>query len=286
MVGTAIGVGLSLINSSNQSDAAQQSAQTQANSAAAANQTQLNMYNQTQANQTPWLNSGTTALNNLDYLLGLTPQAGQAPTNGSTGPGGTSTTAGGTTGGYSFTGGNPTSPYDPTQGVNKDLGAYGSLAKPFSQADFVADPGYQFSLGQGEQAIQNSAASKGGLYSGAAMKALQSYGQGTAAQEYQDVYNRYNQNQTNLFNRLSGVAGTGQTAANQLATTGANAANAISNNQTSAGAALGAGQVGSANAWSTGLSNVGNYINQGINANNSSVYNPNGTYNASNIIWN
>lgn len=45
-------------------------------------------------------------------------------------------------------------------------------------------PGYQFRLNQGQNSIQNLLASKGGLKSGAAMKALEEYAQGTASQEF------------------------------------------------------------------------------------------------------
>lgn len=51
-------------------------------------------------------------------------------------------------------------------------------------------PGYQFALTQGLQALQNSAAAKGGLLGGATGKALEDYGQAAAAQQYQNVYNQ------------------------------------------------------------------------------------------------
>lgn len=147
-------------------------------------------------------------------------------------------------------------------GVSGNTGAagYGSLTQPFTAADFVADPGYQFSLDQGQKALERSAAAKGGLLSGAAIKAAQTYGQGTAAQEYDDVYNRYNTNQTNIYNRLAGLSGTGQTTANQLGTAGANATSAANNYTTSGTAANAAGQVGAANAYTTGLNSVGSTL--------------------------
>ena len=58
-------------------------------------------------------------------------------------------------------------------------------------------PGYQFRLNQGQNSIQNLLASKGGLKSGAAMKALEEYAQGTASQEFGNQVG-YLQNLSNM----------------------------------------------------------------------------------------
>jgi hypothetical protein len=50
--------------------------------------------------------------------------------------------------------------------------------------NYLNSTGYNFQVGQGEQAINNNAAAKGLLNSGATAKALTSYGQGTAAQSF------------------------------------------------------------------------------------------------------
>lgn len=52
------------------------------------------------------------------------------------------------------------------------------------------DPGYQFRLAEGNQALERSLAARGLGQSGAALKAAQRYGQGLADQTYQDFYNR------------------------------------------------------------------------------------------------
>lgn len=52
------------------------------------------------------------------------------------------------------------------------------------------DPGYQWRVQQGQKALESSAASKGGLVSGAQMRAAQDYGQGLASQEYGQAYGR------------------------------------------------------------------------------------------------
>src|SRR5579859_5947605 len=57
-------------------------------------------------------------------------------------------------------------------------------------AQAQATPGYQFAQQQGQNAIQNSAAARGGLLSTGTMKTLDQYSQGLADQTYSDTYNR------------------------------------------------------------------------------------------------
>ncbi|MHB1098440.1 MAG: hypothetical protein ACYCZR_02680 [Burkholderiales bacterium] len=146
----------------------------------------------------------------------------------------------------------------------------GALNRNFTMADFTADPGYQFRMDQGNQAINNSGAARGMQLSGATLKALQKYGQGVASDEYSNAYNRFNNDQNTQFNRLSGIAGTGQTATNQIANMGTNYANAVGSanmnsanqigqNMMAAGNARASGYVGQANSWN-------NAIGTGINA--------------------
>jgi hypothetical protein len=63
--------------------------------------------------------------------------------------------------------------------------------QPFN---FEEDPGYQFRLQEGTNAIQNTAAARGSLLSGATLKAIQRYGSNLASQEYQQAFDRYNTN--------------------------------------------------------------------------------------------
>jgi hypothetical protein len=128
----------------------------------------------------------------------------------------------------------------------------------FTMADFQADPGYAFRMQQGQQAIERSALARGGSFSGATMKSLSDYGQNAASAEYQNAYDRFNNDRSLTFNRLASVAGTGQTANGQVAQGGMNAANNISQGQQAAGNAAAAGAVGGANAIANGL-------NQGTN---------------------
>jgi len=151
-------------------------------------------------------------------------------------------------------------------GTSQNTGAagFGSLLKPFGAEDFQKDPGYDFRMQEGMKALERTQSAKGGLLSGAATKQAQRYGQGMATEEYDKAYNRFNQNQTNIYNRLAGLSGTGQTSAQQVGALGANAANSSADILTGGANALAAGKVGSANAWNTGLQGIGNSANMGI----------------------
>lgn len=139
---------------------------------------------------------------------------------------------------------------------------------PFGMSQFQADPGYAFRLSEGQKALERSAAARGGLISGGALKAATRYGQDMGSQEYTNAFNRYQTERAAKLQPLQSLAGVGQTTANQLGQAGAaNAAN-VGNLMTSGAAAQAAGQVGQANAFNQGVSTYLNY-NQGNNLLNS-----------------
>lgn len=105
----------------------------------------------------------------------------------------------------------------------------GNLVKPFSMADYQADPGYGFRMSEGMKALDRSAASRGGLLSGATMKGAERYGQDLASQEYSNAYNRYVGNQATQRNALAGLTGFAPTAAQQIGAAGTNYANTAGN---------------------------------------------------------
>jgi hypothetical protein len=138
-------------------------------------------------------------------------------------------------------------------GGNTGATGYGKYAQDFSMSDFQADPGYAFRLSEGQKALERSAAARGGLISGGALKAATRYGQDMGSQEYGNAYSRYQTNRTNQLAPLgslmaSGQAATAGTAAN-AGTYGTNAGNAI----TQAGQAIAAGQLGAGNSWNNAL---------------------------------
>jgi hypothetical protein len=137
----------------------------------------------------------------------------------------------------------------------------GEFYDPFSQTDFKEDPGYAFRLKEGMKALNATAAARGGLISGNALRAATGYGQEMGSQEYQNAFNRYYTERTNKMDPLKFLTGVGQAAGSgQAANIGATTGN-ISNLTTGAGNAMAAGQVGSANAYTNAM---GQGINQGV----------------------
>jgi len=139
-------------------------------------------------------------------------------------------------------------------------------------AQAEATPGYQFTLQQGQNAIQNSAAAQGNLLSGGTEAALDQYSQGLASTNYQQAfnnaftqygtaYNTFENNQANQFNRLASVAGLGQTTAGQLGQQGQQAAsNNVTNTNLTSGAQIGQDYLNAASSRASGYNAIGNSL--------------------------
>lgn len=92
----------------------------------------------------------------------------------------------------------------------KAMGLLGDRAAAgFTMDDFTADPGYQFTLQQGLQSVQNAAGVRGSPFGGQAEREMMQYGTGLANQTYQAAFDRW---QTQIQN-LAGIAGIGANAA-------------------------------------------------------------------------
>lgn len=130
--------------------------------------------------------------------------------------------------------------------LQKGLAAGGEFATPFSQTNWQQDPGYAFRLKEGQRALDQSAAARGGLISGNALKAAQRYGQEMGSQEYQNAFNRYYAERQNMLQPIQSLAGVGQTTATNIA-----------------GEAGAYGQLAGANLMSTGASNANALLAQG-----------------------
>ena len=239
-------------------DASQNAAKSQENAANSSNQTQqnvaeknridqLNMYNTTRADQ---------------QRIYDTARADQAP--------------------YRQAG---TDSLSQLAGLSGEGGYFNTDFKP-DAFNFQADPGYAFRQAEGQTGLERSAAARGGLLSGATLKATDQYNQDYASNEYgrafdrfrgtqNDAYNRFQTDRTNRFNRLSSLAGIGQTAnnqvgaagsnfANQTQAAGQNAANSIGASNINAGNNISANQLGIGNARSSGYIAQGNAISGGI----------------------
>jgi hypothetical protein len=146
-------------------------------------------------------------------------------------------------------------------GLGQDPNApgFGRYTGDFGMADFQADPGYAFRLAEGQKALDRSAAARGGLQSGAALKAAARYGQDMGSQEYTNAFNRYQTNRANQLNPLQSLMGAGQTSANALTNAAGQNATNLMQGYGNMGAARASGYMGMGNALTGAL-------NQGTNA--------------------
>lgn len=126
---------------------------------------------------------------------------------------------------------------------------------PLESIDPLQDPGYQFGLDQGNQALDRKIAASGGRVSGAAIKAGTRFATDYATTGYGAAYQRGQ----DRLNRLAALANVGQTATSGSAQAGANASNAISSIYQNQGDNAGAASIAQGNIW-------GNAINQGVAA--------------------
>lgn len=227
---------------------------------------QERIYDESVARTEPWTQTGHLANNALAYMAGL----GDAPMIGGTAPQIETITNPGTyspstaTGPGSFGGsgggsyGAPTTKYrvgGQDFATMEEAQAWANANKTGgTEWSWQTDPGYQFRLQEGQSALEAGAAARGGLYSGAAMQDLLKLGQDYGSQEW-----------GNIWNRLSGLSGTGLSAASGGNAAGQNFANGASNALGAIGNAQAAGAIGGANAINSGIGNalgVWNYQNQ------------------------
>ena len=152
------------------------------------------------------------------------------------------------------------------------------LTTPFTNQDLNANlaPNYAWQLQQGQQGNLAASNATGGMVSGNAQQALNQYNQNFASSAYQNAFNNAQANQTNIYNRLNGIAGIGLNAATGTANAQIGTATNVANiTQGIANAQAGA-QIGSANAYAGGLNTLGNvaYLgSQNMNAGNTSAVN-------------
>jgi len=102
-----------------------------------------------------------------------------------------------------------------TLGANSANSLNGLLQTGFQAPTFEQaqnNPGYQFALSQGTEALDKGAAARGDVFSGTQGKALQQYGQNLGAQNYQQVYNNALNNYNTNYQSLLGGAQLGQQA--------------------------------------------------------------------------
>jgi len=232
MVAAAIG-GAALVGGVASAVGSSSSANTQASAQNNATAEQQGMFDTINGQEQPFMQAGYGATSSLQQLLGLT-------------------------GGTSSTGGLPN-------------GYLTQTMSPFSfnPSSITSSPGYQFSQTQGIQQTQNGLAPNVGALSGPALQAMTNYATGNAEQYYNNYYNQaattYNTNlnsltsqQNNIFNRLSSIAGLGQSAASNVGNSGTQLGTGIAQSTAAAGASEAAGTVGVSNAVGSAASGASN----------------------------
>lgn len=284
------------------SDSAGNAADAQAGATRVANALQEKQYQQTRTDLAPWRNAGTGAVNKLQQLLGIGGAAGGGVMTADqaraqllsqyTKPGAVDTSGGQSTNPFgpdfvhpiygrvqadgSFA--QPASTVDENglsaavqqllaqQQSQANQGAqspdYGSLLKPFTGADLQNEPGYQFGMQQGQQALDNRFAAAGSYLSGAALKGATRYAQDYAGTKYGEAFNRDASNKRTTYDFLNGTSSSGQNAATMTGNAGTAMAGQVGANTTAMGNALGAAGIAQGNAIGGGLTNAANGYQQ------------------------
>lgn len=221
LTGAAIGAGIGGMvgGSVNQANAARTAASAQQQAASEATGLQRDIFNTINTQQAPYRGAGYGALNTLQSMLPGQYQQYDAQ-------------------------GNPT-----TMATGS-----GQLTRMFTNADLNANlaPNYEFMSQQGLNAVRQTANVGGGGSN--VLKSGITFAENYAKNAYQDALNNWRNQQGDIYNRLSGIAGIGQAGQNQSNAAGTNFANAAGQLGVGSATAYGAGQVGSANAYA----NIGN----------------------------
>ena len=140
---------------------------------------------------------------------------------------------------------------------------YGSMSRNFSMDDYLnnQDPGYQFQLTQGMNALNAQNAATGGSQSGAAMKAATRYGVDYGSTKYKEAFDRFRSNRSDIYSMLSGQGNVGLSAANNTSAAGNAYATGGGAAMGNLGAANASGYMGSSNAYSNAIGNAMNNYN-------------------------
>lgn len=299
-------------------NAASSAADAQAGAAAQSDATQRYIFDQSRADQLPFLNNGTAASNRLAQLLGLRTgapglvgSAGGAPSYNAdlynSNPAykkAWDEVAAQHSAAYNsgYTSGSDRNWIDSQ--VRQRMGSdavnaltpqadesFGSLMKPITRADIEADPTYamglEFGLNEGTKGINRQAAATGNLLSGATLKALSRFGTDYAGTKANDAVNRINAGRQQQYSFLGGMSGAGQAAAGQTQAAGQQYASAVGQNAIGVGNARAASAIGQSNALTGALGQgwnmyQGNQLMNSLQRNNAAASIYNGGYNFDN----
>lgn len=260
IIGGVASIGGAILGSKAQKKAANAAAQAATDNTAANNALASQIYGENKQTLSPFVNTGTQASSAINALLGL---GGPGPTvGGPTNGAGSAQIGASPAGGYmapgnSMWGGGGMWNGEPIDGLTYSDGnqyapqpqyAAGNVttqAAPQNQQqqyqnafdNFRNSTGYQFRLGEGAKALDNSYASRGVGQSGAAAKAALSYGQNIASGEF-----------GNYLNALMAQQGVGLSAAGAQAGVSTNFVNQTTANNNSGASALANAAIAKGNA--------------------------------------
>jgi hypothetical protein len=133
---------------------------------------------------------------------------------------------------------------------------------PFGAAQFQQDLGLAFRLEEGRKQIERQAAARGGLISGAALKAAQRYGQEMASQEYQNAFNRSLVERQAALSPLQYLVGGGQTSTQQVGQAGQQYGRDVANLYTDIGASQAGAQLARGTTYAGALTGAANLYGQ------------------------
>lgn len=150
--------------------------------------------------------------------------------------------------------------YDAAGNVTGTGTGSGYLQHQFNAADLQAGlaPNYDFMLQQGQMANQRAANLAGGGLGGNALQGLNKFTQDYAGNAYQNAFQNYQTQRTNIYNTLAGIAGLGMQGQNAANTAMTNATNAATQLGVGSAAAQAAGQVGASSAIGNTIGNIAN----------------------------
>lgn len=245
VAGAVVAAGASAYSSRQQSNAVKDSSKT----SIAEQQRQFDLVRSDTAGQRQL---GNNAISTLSRLYGYGPQQAQVGAPGYSTPGSSAPN-------LSYNGMSPTASRMVGRVLNRDPQTIdNSTGQPVDQPPMARGPGgpdmsvffnspdYAFNLAEGNKAIDRSAAARGGLLSGAAVKEGTRYASGMASREYGA-----------FVDRLMQQAGVGSTGIGASASAGANAANNISATAMNAGNAR-------ASIYGNNAANINNAVQGGI----------------------
>ncbi len=199
--------------------ASNRAANTQANAANRATDTQMQMFQQQRGDLSPFRAGGQTALNSIMQGFG-TPTLDES--------GNPVTDSSGIPGGY----------------FNHQFGK-DDLTNGLS-------PNFEFMRDIGSKGVSNMANAMGGL-GGNSLAEISKWNTGFAQNAYQQAFENYQNQRAGIYGRLQGIANLGEAASANSATGGSTYAGNIAGSQMGAGNAQAAGMVGMGNAASSGL---------------------------------